>query len=285
MCLSFGDIKTQLRINAFLRRGPHPMFRLRCNKKMRPTPWVRIFLLWRRRRDSNPCGLAPKRFSRPPRYDRFDTPPYAAIIVECLCIVNGESGQMKRKHQCAGPDKRSPMEIYGAIFLWHSTRIDEQNGDFMHIIATLNHKFCAMPDLNIGCGPRRECSRCRSLFCLPYAKSKAAGISAARSFIARNECLEEVVDDCDDEEYECHGVPSEAGVCPSSMSSYHALCPKNAPQLPGIRSDRNNTDPRPCFSALFARLILTKSYRYGIFSLCGALCAACFRCHLRGEEG
>ena len=29
---------------------------------------------WRRRRDSNPRGLSPKRFSRPPRYDRFDTP-------------------------------------------------------------------------------------------------------------------------------------------------------------------------------------------------------------------
>ena len=75
-----------------LRRGPHPVFRLRCNKKMRPTTWVRIFLLWRRRRDSNPCGLAPKRFSRPPRYDHFDTPPYAAIIVECSCIVNGRKG-------------------------------------------------------------------------------------------------------------------------------------------------------------------------------------------------
>ena len=32
-------------------------------------------VLWRRGRDSNPCGLAPKRFSRPPRYDRFDTSP------------------------------------------------------------------------------------------------------------------------------------------------------------------------------------------------------------------
>ena len=31
---------------------------------------------WRRRRDSNPRGLSPKRFSRPPRYDRFDTPAY-----------------------------------------------------------------------------------------------------------------------------------------------------------------------------------------------------------------
>ena len=29
-----------------LRRGSHPMFRLRRNKKMRPTTWVRIFLLW-----------------------------------------------------------------------------------------------------------------------------------------------------------------------------------------------------------------------------------------------
>ena len=61
-------------------------------KKRAPTLWVRIFLLWRRRRDSNPCGLAPKRFSRPPRYDHFDTPPYAAIIVECSCIVNGRKG-------------------------------------------------------------------------------------------------------------------------------------------------------------------------------------------------
>ena len=36
----------------------------------------------------------------------------------------------------------------------------------------------------------------------------------ARSFAARNECLEEVEDDCDDKEYERHGVPSEAGVFP-----------------------------------------------------------------------
>ena len=35
-------------------------------------------LFWRRGRDSNPCGIAPKRFSRPPRYDRFDTSPNIA---------------------------------------------------------------------------------------------------------------------------------------------------------------------------------------------------------------
>ena len=33
----------------------------------------------RRGWDSNPCGVAPKRFSRPPRYDRFDTSPCRAL--------------------------------------------------------------------------------------------------------------------------------------------------------------------------------------------------------------
>ena len=41
---------------------------------------VRTVLLWRRLRDSNPRGLAPKRFSRPPRYDRFDKPPFIAPL-------------------------------------------------------------------------------------------------------------------------------------------------------------------------------------------------------------
>ena len=40
----------------------------------------RVFCRWRRRRDSNPRGLSPKRFSRPPRYDRFDTPPHSGSI-------------------------------------------------------------------------------------------------------------------------------------------------------------------------------------------------------------
>ena len=31
---------------------------------------------WRRQRDSNPRAVADKRFSRPPRYDRFDMPPH-----------------------------------------------------------------------------------------------------------------------------------------------------------------------------------------------------------------
>ena len=35
--------------------------------------------VWRRGRDSNPCGVSPKRFSRPPRYDRFDTSPFVSL--------------------------------------------------------------------------------------------------------------------------------------------------------------------------------------------------------------
>ena len=45
---------------------------------------------WRRRRDSNPRGLAPKRFSRPPRCDRFDTPPKRD------CIITNGAGRVKR---------------------------------------------------------------------------------------------------------------------------------------------------------------------------------------------
>ena len=36
--------------------------------------------LWRKRRDSNPRGREPKRFSRPPRYDHFDTLPYSRFV-------------------------------------------------------------------------------------------------------------------------------------------------------------------------------------------------------------
>ena len=42
------------------------------------------FLCWRRARDSNPRGLAPKRFSRPPRYDHFDSSPSLLIKLNIL---------------------------------------------------------------------------------------------------------------------------------------------------------------------------------------------------------
>ena len=54
-----------------------------------------IFITERREWDSNPCALADKRFSRPPRYDHFDiSPDFAALsatknILTCyLSYVN-----------------------------------------------------------------------------------------------------------------------------------------------------------------------------------------------------
>ena len=52
------------------------MFREKSGKTLTTFPEVETALTrWRRRRDSNPCGVSPKRFSRPPRYDHFDTSP------------------------------------------------------------------------------------------------------------------------------------------------------------------------------------------------------------------
>ena len=39
-------------------------------------------LFWRRKRDSNPREVALKRFSRPPRYDRFAIPPDICYLLD-----------------------------------------------------------------------------------------------------------------------------------------------------------------------------------------------------------
>ena len=44
---------------------------------LRPANIMFTGLSWRSRWDSNPRALADKRFSRPPRYDHFDTAPCA----------------------------------------------------------------------------------------------------------------------------------------------------------------------------------------------------------------
>ena len=46
--------------------------KISCGAESFPFRPLRV---WRREWDSNPRGLAPKRFSRPPRYDRFDISP------------------------------------------------------------------------------------------------------------------------------------------------------------------------------------------------------------------
>ena len=42
---------------------------------------------WRRVWDSNPRDIAVKRFSRPPRYDRFDNPPCFIELSDVLLIL------------------------------------------------------------------------------------------------------------------------------------------------------------------------------------------------------
>ena len=46
--------------------------------------------LQRRGWDSNPCAREDKRFSRPPRYDRFGTSPYCYAVSATVVILTNE---------------------------------------------------------------------------------------------------------------------------------------------------------------------------------------------------
>ena len=61
--------------------------------RMCSTTWATSAYFWRKRRDSNPRGLSPKRFSRPPRYDRFDTLPYKIKANRFFCFLKPFSVQ------------------------------------------------------------------------------------------------------------------------------------------------------------------------------------------------
>ena len=67
-------------------RGPRILLRRNHSSVATKNPTKYVGFLWRRKRDSNPRGLSPKRFSRPPRYDRFDIPPLG-ITVESIAII------------------------------------------------------------------------------------------------------------------------------------------------------------------------------------------------------
>ena len=59
---------------------PLPLRILSNAKNKTDTQKSVCFVFWRRQRDSNPRGISPKRFSRPPRYDHFDMPAYLFVI-------------------------------------------------------------------------------------------------------------------------------------------------------------------------------------------------------------
>ena len=86
----------------------------RPSKSKRKESAKAFFSFWRRRRDSNPRGLSPKRFSRPPRYDRFDTP---ALLFFYLSIIPAKRGKVngfyawKYKIPC-----KKLQGIYNALF-------------------------------------------------------------------------------------------------------------------------------------------------------------------------
>ena len=72
----------------------------------------RLFI-WRSRRDSNPGALADKRFSRPPRYDHFDTAPGF-----CYSVVNRTSTKVLGTHWGHITSFRAVMKSANALFYW-----------------------------------------------------------------------------------------------------------------------------------------------------------------------
>ena len=76
-----------------------------------------LFCLNRRGWDSNPRALSDKRFSRPPRYDRFDTPPYMKVL---LCSTYDIISYSKRFVKCFCEKSRS----FASSFFRHRKSIE-----------------------------------------------------------------------------------------------------------------------------------------------------------------
>ena len=66
---------------------------------------------WRRGRDSNPCGIAPKRFSRPPRYDHFDTSPNTHIFYHNSGVLSRAFAKKSTFSEKRLPKIRQPISL------------------------------------------------------------------------------------------------------------------------------------------------------------------------------
>ena len=66
----------------------------------------RLFI-WRSRRDSNPGALADKRFSRPPRYDHFDTAPYAVQVYRTAISIQKSVRNFNQELKLTCPGHRN----------------------------------------------------------------------------------------------------------------------------------------------------------------------------------
>ena len=81
---------------------------------------------WRSRWDSNPRALADKRFSRPPRYDHFDTAPGI-----CYSIVNHTRTKVLGTHWGHITNFRAVMKSTKCLFYWVCIEIlNEGQPDF-----------------------------------------------------------------------------------------------------------------------------------------------------------
>ena len=81
-----------------------------------------LILFWRREWDSNPRGREPKRFSRPPRYDHFDIPPYSIVTRREQTARGMTAGCDRHSYQARSPsifDRRCLTSHLTAILFYH----------------------------------------------------------------------------------------------------------------------------------------------------------------------
>ena len=97
--------------------GAYRMKNIKLENLPKMKPANAVFTgIWRSRWDSNPRALADKRFSRPPRYDHFDTAP--RIIYSIVC----------------NPEHKFWGHIWGHI-LEFQHRTDPQSAYFIGILS------------------------------------------------------------------------------------------------------------------------------------------------------
>ena len=111
----------------------------------------------RRGWDSNPCAPKDKRFSRPPRYDRFDTSPYrtCCFLRSVSCILPkliSLSPFAERKRYTTKPFLLCQTKFYPI-----STSVSHFSSSMCSLVRYHEHLFCQFPFtkclyfLNLSC--------------------------------------------------------------------------------------------------------------------------------------
>ena len=111
----------------------------------------------RRGWDSNPCAPKDKRFSRPPRYDRFDTSPYRTRCfmrsVSCILLkLISLSPFAERKRYTTKPFLLCQTKFYPI-----STSVSHFSSSMCSLVRYHEHLFCQFPFtkclyfLNLSC--------------------------------------------------------------------------------------------------------------------------------------